>query len=114
MAKYWVFLNDQVIGPFPVEQLIRMRNFSRQTPVCVDDMSGKPGEWITPPEIPELAAIFKAADQYHEIPPPRASKPTPKPVPPRPAVPRGRVRPTESATPPEKSSSGVWIAISCL
>ena len=64
MARYWVYLNNEVAGPFGVEQLIRLRNFSRQTMVCVDDASGKPSQWISPAEIPELAHIFKAADEH--------------------------------------------------
>ena len=61
MAQYWVYLNNEVTGPFGVEQLIRFRGFSRQTMVCVDDASGKPTHWISVAEIPELAHIFKAA-----------------------------------------------------
>ena len=70
MARYWLYLNDEVAGPFAVEQLIRQRGFSRQTLVCVDDASGKPSHWISPAEIPELAHIFKAADEQHAAPVP--------------------------------------------
>ena len=62
MAHYWVYLNNEVSGPFEIEQLIRVRGFSRQTLVRVDDPSNKSTQWISPAEIPELAHIFKAAD----------------------------------------------------
>ena len=67
MAQYWVYLNDEVTGPFAVEQLIRLRGFSRQTQVCVDDASGNPTHWISPAEIPELAHIFKAVEEHQAL-----------------------------------------------
>lgn len=65
MASYWVYLNEEVKGPFGVDQLIRLRGFSRQTLVCIDEPGGKAKNWISPAEIPELAHIFKAADEHH-------------------------------------------------
>lgn len=110
MAKYWIYLDDAVVGPFAVDKLIRMRGFSRQTPVCVDDNSGKPGAWITCADIPELAAVFKAADLYHEIPPPRAPKTPPKPVPATPKPPRpARVRTPEPVQKAASGSAWKWI-----
>jgi len=67
MAQYWVYLNNEVAGPYAVEQLIRLRGFSRQTLVCVDDSSGQPTHWISPAEIPELSHIFKAADEHQTL-----------------------------------------------
>lgn len=64
MARYWMYLEDHVEGPFAVEQLIRQRGFSRQTLVCVEDASGQPQNWISPADIPELAHIFKAIDEH--------------------------------------------------
>src|SRR5258708_19746934 len=85
MAQYWVYLNDDVAGPYALEQLIRQRGFSRQTLVCVDDASGKPTNWISPAEIPELAHIFKAVDEQNAASPaPPPTKPTPRPPPPPP------------------------------
>jgi hypothetical protein len=78
MARYWVYLNDEVTGPYGVDQLIRLRGFSRQTQVCIEDFSGKPKNWISPADIPELAHIFKAVDEHLAEPaaaPKAASKP---------------------------------------
>jgi len=112
MAKYWVYLNNEVEGPYSVEQLIRIRGFSRQTMVCVDDSSGHPGQWISPADIPELAHIFKVVDQIHEsptpTPPPKAA---PKPPPARPVL---RSIPSASATPVKPTSSAgrlLWSVV---
>ncbi len=90
MARYWVYLNDVVSGPFALEQLIRQRGFSRQTLICVDDASGKPTHWISPAEIPELAHIFKAVDEQNAVSP----APAPAKMSPRPAA-----RPVRAYTP---------------
>ena len=89
MARYWVYLNDEVTGPFGVDQLIRLRGFSRQTQVCIEDSSGKPKYWISPADIPELAHIFKAVDEHLAEPavPPRSASKPPIARPPRPFVP---------------------------
>jgi hypothetical protein len=106
MAQYWVYLNNEVAGPFGVEQLIRLRGFSRQTMVCVDDASGKPTHWISVAEIPELAHIFKAA--YEQQAPPMQAASTPKPPAAHPA--------TKAAGPavvlrrPPRDASATWLA----
>ncbi len=69
MARYWVYLNDEVAGPYGVDQLIRLRGFSRQTQVCIDEAGEKPKNWISPAEIPELSHIFKAVDEHLAEPP---------------------------------------------
>ena len=109
MAKYWAYVNDAVAGPFSVEQLVRVRGFSRQTQVCVDE-GGKPGEWISPARIPELEHIFEAVDHLKDSPPP-APKPAPKPV----AAPRPTRRPAAAPLDaPKKSSAAVWIWLAAL
>lgn len=116
MANYWVYIDDKVVGPYSVDKLIKLRGFSRQTLVCVDDHSGKPGDWIAVTDIPELAAIFRAADQYHEIPVvPKASKPpTPKPQLPKMPTPRP-VRVTETPAPVvAKRRSWAAVVVSLL
>jgi len=79
MAQYWVYLNNAVAGPYGVEDLIRLRGFSRQTRVCVDDASGNPSQWITSAEIPELAHIFKAVDEHQSLTPTAAPPPKVQP-----------------------------------
>jgi hypothetical protein len=105
MASYWVYLNNNVTGPYPIEQLIRLRGFSRHTQVCIDDSSGRPGSWINAAQIPELAHIFKAVDERETIPPPpSAPRPTPKPAAPRPSP-----RPAPAPAPvPVPKSMPVW------
>ncbi len=107
MAKYWVYINDQVSGPYEVERLVRVRGFSRQTQVCLDDQSGSPTHWISPAEIPELARIFKAVDQFNEIPAPApVVKPPAKPVVQRVVV---RTVPVSAAPVPASPSSNGWV-----
>jgi hypothetical protein len=109
MARYWVYLDDKVAGPYRVEQLIRIRGFSRQTQVCVEDASGKPRQWISPAEIPELAHIFKAVDEQQAISPVAAvPKPQPKPVLPRIIPKPASSAPALKAT-PAKSRSSPWF-----
>src|SRR5258707_624212 len=113
MARYWVYLNDAVAGPFAVEQLIRQRGFSRQTLVCVDDASGKPSHWISPAEIPELAHIFKAADEQLAAPVPSPVRAAPRPAPARPP----RVyTPAVTLKPPNQDALSVaaWIFVAAL
>lgn len=81
MARYWIFLNGNVDGPYGVEQLIRIRGFSRQSQVCVEDATGQPQHWISPADIPELAHIFKAIDEQRNEPPPPARPAPKKPAP---------------------------------
>ena len=83
MAKYWVYIEGQVQGPYTVDQLIKLRGFSRQTMVCAEGSTpGEKTEWISPAQIPQLANLFRAADQLHE----ETKEPTPKPIP-KPAKP---------------------------
>jgi hypothetical protein len=82
MAKYWVYINDKVAGPYELDQLIRIQGFSRQTLVSVDDHSGQVGRWISPAQIPELARIFQKVDELHES-TPAAPRPAAKPARPR-------------------------------
>src|SRR5579871_4844258 len=105
MASYWVYLNDEVAGPYALEQLIRLRGFSRQTLVCIDDASGKPTHWISPAEIPELAHIFKAVDEHLASPPSPASRPAPKPVTPRPVRP---YTPAVTLRAPARNTASIW------
>jgi hypothetical protein len=105
MARYWIYLNDAVAGPYGIDQLIRVRGFSRQTLVCVDDGSTTPKNWISPAEIPELAHIFKAVEEHLAAPPTPAPKPAPKPVAPRPQKP---FVPAVTLKPAERNTAHLW------
>ena len=110
MAIYWVYLNDQVKGPYEVDELIRLTGFSRQTMVSIDDNSGGAGQWISPASIPDLARIFQKVDALFDAPAP-GPKPAPKPV-----KPRMPTRLTPVAPPVEESKrfSGAWIWVLLL
>jgi len=83
VSKYWVYLDDKVSGPYTVDQMIRLRGFSKQTRICEEDGSGNPQKWISPADLPELSHIFKAVHDVMTAPtPPRpAPKPPSKPKP---------------------------------
>ena len=112
MARYWVFLDNRVSGPFEVDQLIRLRGFSRKTMVCIEDDSSAPQAWISPAEIPELAKIFRDADQALESPPAPApkSKPAPKASPARP-TPRQQAPIPAPAPAPSRRGRWLWLAL---
>ncbi len=115
MAKYWIYVNDQVAGPYSVEQLIRLRGFSRQSQVCVDDESGVQRLWTSPAEIPELAPIFKAVEQMHES----RTSPAPLKAAAKPITPRPPGRPTSNtpvapSIPARTSSIGLKIFSSLM
>jgi hypothetical protein len=113
MATYWVYLNDEVSGPYTVEQMIRLRGFSRQTQVCQEDGSGRPSAWISPAQIPELSRIFEKADQRMEAPSRPPPRPAPKPVPPVRRAPM--VAPEPAAAPISKPNRlWQWIALAAL
>ena len=115
MARYWLYLNDEVAGPYTVEQMIRTRGFSRQTLVCVDDHSGKPGSWISPADIPELAHIFKAVDEVHDRPvPPSSPKAVPKPAVPKPLHRPAPAAPAAPAALVKRSRAPLGIALLIL
>jgi hypothetical protein len=99
MAKYWIYVNNQVLGPYELEQLIRVPGFSRQSMVSRDD--GGAGQWISPAEIPELARIFQKVEELHDAPVP-APRPAPKPKPRMPA------KLTPVAPPAEAPQRGFW------
>lgn len=91
MSKYWVYIEDKVAGPYSVDQLIRLRGFSRQARICLaeDGVQG-PQQWSSPADIPELSHIFKAVDETRPValPPRQKPKPaTPKMRSPHPAAP---------------------------
>ncbi len=105
MARYWVYLNDAVAGPYGIDQLIRLRGFSRQTLVCVDELDGKPKVWISPAEIPELAHIFKAVDEHQAEPSISAPKPAAKSPSARPTKP---FVPAVTLRAPKRNMPQVW------
>lgn len=112
MARYWIFQNGKVEGPYGIEQLIRIRGFSRQSQVCVEGESGAPQMWITPAEIPELSHIFKAIDERSAEP-----APAPRPVAPRKPSPAPRVYTPAVVVRPESGMSATqkgWIVLAVL
>ncbi|OGR90878.1 MAG: hypothetical protein A2992_03235 [Elusimicrobia bacterium RIFCSPLOWO2_01_FULL_59_12] len=111
MAKYWVYLNDQVNGPYELDELIRLPGFSRRTMVSIDDHSGAAGRWIGPAEIPELARIFQKVDELHEAPAGPAARPAPKPKRRIPAHLTPVPPPAEDSS--RLSAAWPWLLIAC-
>jgi hypothetical protein len=111
MAKYWIYINDQVLGPYSIEQLIRVPGFSRQTMVSVDGHSGATGKWISPAEIPELAKIFQKVEEIHDAPIP-TPRPAAKPKPYAPA--RLTPVPPPAEEPRRPGLTMVWLAVVAL
>lgn len=106
MARYWLYLNGEVLGPFEIEQMIRQRGFSRQTLVRPDDPAAK--DWMSPADLPELAHIFKAVEEHQSapLPPPKLppKPPSPRPTPKAPAAPAAPV----PKVPTSSRASWVW------
>jgi hypothetical protein len=103
MAKYWIYINEQVLGPYELEQLIRVPGFSRQTMVSRAD-GGAP-RWISPAEIPELARIFQKVEEIHDAP-----IPTPRPAPkPKPRMPVKLTPVAPPVEPPKKKFWKTWM-----
>lgn len=109
MSRYWIRIDDAMGGPYTVDQLIRVRGFSRQARVSPDE-GGQPSQWISPAEIPELAHIFKAVEETNPIMP----KAKPKPKPKMPERPQGRVRPVEPDTVAPSERSNPWVMVACI
>jgi len=107
MSKYWVYIDDKVAGPYTVDQLIRLRGFSRQARICAQEGNEEgPQRWTSPADIPELSHIFKAVDETRPV----MMPPRPKP---KPAAPKMRLRPAESPAEPAREKKGgfPWAAI---
>jgi hypothetical protein len=104
MSKYWVYIDDKVEGPYTVDQVIRLRGFSRQTRICAQEGEEGPQSWTSPANIPELSHIFKAVEETRPVMlPPR---PKPKPV-----APKQRPRPAAevpSASPTRHPARFQW------
>lgn len=109
MNRYWIYLKNEVAGPFEVDRLIRQRGFAREARVCLEQPDGRTGEWMSASEIPELARIFRAADEMSKSDPaPTPPKPPPKPAP---AAPKA---PVIAKTPPKKPFPWVLTMIGVL
>jgi len=110
MSRYWIYLNNEVAGPFEVDQLIRKRGFAREARVCLEQPDGGTGEWMSASEIPELSRIFRAADEMNRpdpSPPPVKTPPKPHPV--------VSSRPAPITRPEiKKEFSPVWILLGAV
>ncbi|MBI4347619.1 MAG: hypothetical protein HY553_12245 [Elusimicrobia bacterium] len=60
--KYWVFQNNQVIGPFDREAISQVAGFSAETLVCPEGRKGtQMGDWQRAGVVPEMAESLLAA-----------------------------------------------------
>ncbi len=103
-----MFINEEVKGPFAVDQLIRQRGFSRETRVCRETENGETGDWVSPADIPELAKVFRAVDELNtpDLPP----APPPKPAQRRSAAPS----PSVVVAPSKKERNGARFSVIIL
>lgn len=60
--KYWVFQNNQVIGPFDREAVAQVAGFSSETLVCPEGRKGtQMGDWQRASVVPDMAEALLAA-----------------------------------------------------
>ena len=54
--KYWGFQNNQVVGPFEIEDLLHRAGFSGETLVCSEGRQGTDaGDWQRADLVPRIA-----------------------------------------------------------
>lgn len=71
--RYWVYINNEILGPFEKNKLAGIAGFSLNTLVCVETPAGeKTGDWQQAAMVPEISAALNA-------PPSKALKEAPEP-----------------------------------
>ena len=71
MAQFWLFVNNQQVGPVPMQQLAQYVQTGQLTPDTMVWKEGMP-QWAAAKTVPELQQFFAAAGA------------TPPPMPPTP------------------------------
>ena len=62
--KYWVYNDGQVSGPYEINQLKELLNFSPSTFVCLEGSTGEQeGDWARAETIHELQELFQTVPQ---------------------------------------------------
>lgn len=62
--KYWIFQNNQVNGPYEVEELAQLPGYSAETLVCPEGRRGtNMGDWQRAAMVPELSVSLLKAQQ---------------------------------------------------
>lgn len=57
--KYWVYINNEIKGPFEKEELIKLEGFSNSTLICPQSgVDEDTKEWKEAVEFPEIAALI--------------------------------------------------------
>ncbi|NNN05507.1 MAG: hypothetical protein HKL90_06370, partial [Elusimicrobia bacterium] len=59
MTRYWVFRQNETIGPLEAEEVVRLPGFQSQWPVCPE--GGGQERWETASKFPELSALITDA-----------------------------------------------------
>ena len=53
--KYWIFVNNEINGPFKINEIINSKYFSKDLLLCPYEMDGiKPSNWYFAKELPEF------------------------------------------------------------
>lgn len=72
--KYWIFQNNQVLGPYATEDLSRLPSFSAESLVCPEGRKGTSmGDWQRAGMVPDLSVALIKASQTHSVKTPVAS-----------------------------------------
>jgi hypothetical protein len=74
--RYWIFWNDLVQGPFELDELVGLKAFSEDLPVCMEDRQ----DWLPASRVADLAPAVDLLRERRMAPPP----PPPPPPPSRP------------------------------
>jgi len=60
--KYWVFINNEISGPFKLNDIINSKYFSKDLLLCPYEMDGiKPSNWYFAKELPEFEPYIHLA-----------------------------------------------------
>ncbi|MBI4055306.1 MAG: hypothetical protein HY402_04145 [Elusimicrobia bacterium] len=59
--KYWAYLQGQVVGPHPPEELAKVAGFHQDLLLCPEGATGESeGDWVRAETLPELESVFKS------------------------------------------------------
>ena len=72
--KYWIFQNNQVLGPYSPEDMSRLPSFTAESLVCPEGRKGTSmGDWQRAGMVPDLSVALIKAAQAHNVRTPVAS-----------------------------------------
>lgn len=72
--RYWIYWNDLVQGPFELDELVSLRAFSEELPVCLENRQ----EWMPANRVAELSPLIELV-KSRRLPPPLPPPPPDRP-----------------------------------